>query len=85
MLIELTEVQCAELQRLLESTLSDLSSEIADTDDAEYRDGLRDRRTVLESVLFQLDNPPRVNTLAHSADIPVRRRRPAAPQVLPCR
>ena len=61
MLIELTEVQCAELQRLLESTLSDLSSEIADTDDAEYRDGLRDRRTILESVLFQLDNPPRVS------------------------
>jgi hypothetical protein len=61
MLIELTEVQCAELQRLLESTLSDLSSEIADTDDAESRDGLRDRRTILESVLFQLDNPPRVS------------------------
>jgi hypothetical protein len=61
MLIELTEVQCAELQRLLESTLSDLSSEIAETDKAEYRDGLRERRTVLESVLFQLDNPPRVS------------------------
>ena len=61
MLIELTEVQCAELQRLLESTLSDLSSEIADSDDVEYREGLRDRRTVLESVLFQLDNPPRVS------------------------
>jgi hypothetical protein len=61
MLIELTEVQCAELQRLLESTLSDLSSEIADTHNAEYRDELRERRTVLESVLFQLDNPPRVS------------------------
>lgn len=61
MLIELTEVQCAELQRLLEGTLSDLSSEIADTDNAEYREGLRERRTVLESVLFQLDNPPRVS------------------------
>jgi hypothetical protein len=61
MLIELTELQCAELQRLLESTLSDLSSEIADTDDAEYREGVRDRRPVLESVLFQLDNPPRVS------------------------
>jgi hypothetical protein len=61
MLIELTEVQCAELQRLLENTLSDLSSEIAETDKAEYRDGLRERRTVLESVLFQLDNPPRVS------------------------
>ena len=61
MLIELTEVQCAELQRLLESTLSDLRSEIADTDDAGYREGLRDRRTILESVLFQIDNPPRVS------------------------
>jgi hypothetical protein len=61
MLIELTEVQCAELQRLLEGTLSDLSSEIADTDNAEYREGLRERRTVLESVLFQLDNPPPVS------------------------
>jgi hypothetical protein len=61
MLIELTEVQCAELQRLLEGTLGDLSSEIADTDNAEYRAGLRERRSVLESILFQLDNPPRVN------------------------
>ena len=59
MLIELTEAQCAEVQRLLEGALSDLSSEIADTDDAEYRDGLRERRSVLESVLYLLDNPPR--------------------------
>ncbi len=59
MLIEISEEQSAELQRLLESSLGDLSSEIADTDNAEYRQGLRQRRTVLESVLFQLDNPPR--------------------------
>jgi hypothetical protein len=57
MLIELSEEQGAELQRLLESSLGDLSSEIADTDNAEYRQGLRERRTILESVLFQLDNP----------------------------
>ena len=44
MLIELTEAQCAELQRLLEGTLGDLSTEIADTDNAEYREGLRERR-----------------------------------------
>jgi len=61
MLIELTEAQCAELQLLLESSLGDLSTEIADTDNAEYREGLRQRRTVLESVLFLLDNPPRVS------------------------
>jgi hypothetical protein len=59
MLIELNEDQCAELQQLLENTLGDLSTEIAATDNAEYRQGLRDRRSVLESVLYQLDNPPR--------------------------
>jgi hypothetical protein len=62
MQIELNDDQCAELQRLLESSLGDLSSEIADTDNAEYRRGLRERRAVLESILFQLDNPPRVIT-----------------------
>ena len=59
MLVELTEAQCAELQRLLEDSLGDLSTEIADTDNAGYREGLHERRTVLESVLFLLDNPPR--------------------------
>ena len=60
MLIELTEVQCAELQALLENALGQLSSEIADTDFPDYRESLRSRRDVLESVLYQLDNPPRV-------------------------
>ena len=46
---------------LLESSLGDLSTEIADTDNAEYREGLRQRRAVLESILFLLDNPPRVS------------------------
>lgn len=56
--IELSDDQSAELQGLLESALGDLSTEIAGTDNAEYRQGLRQRRTVLESVLFLLDNPP---------------------------
>ena len=59
MLIELDEEQCSELQGLLESSLGDLSTEIAGTDNAEYREGLRERRRILESVLYQLDNPPR--------------------------
>jgi hypothetical protein len=59
MLVELTEAQCAELQRLVEGSLGDLSTEIADTDKPEDRETLRERRTVLESVLFLLDNPPR--------------------------
>jgi hypothetical protein len=61
MVIDLTEEQCAELQRLLEASLGDLSTEIADTDNAQYRERLRERRRVLESVLYQLDNPPRVD------------------------
>jgi hypothetical protein len=61
MLIELNETQCAELQRVLEQSLGDLSTEIADTDNSQYREGLRERRAVLESILYQLDNPPRVS------------------------
>jgi hypothetical protein len=57
--IELTEEQCAELQQLLESSLGDLSTEIAATDNYEFRESLRARRRVLESVLYILDNPPR--------------------------
>jgi hypothetical protein len=54
MLIELTEAQRAELRELLGATLADLSSEIADTDNATYRSGLRERRVILESVLTLL-------------------------------
>ena len=61
MLIELTEAQCAELQRLLENALDGLSRDIADGDDAGSREELRARREVIESVLFLLDNPPRTN------------------------
>jgi len=49
------------LQQVVSSAFRDLRMEIADTDNAEYRAGLRERRSVLESILFQLDNPPRVN------------------------
>ena len=59
MLIELTEGQCAELQQLLESSLGDLSSEIADTDNPSYRRSGRQRLFGAESVLYLLDNPPR--------------------------
>jgi len=55
MLIELTEEQRSELQQLLHATLADLSSEIADTDNASYRSGLRERRTVFQSVLALLE------------------------------
>jgi hypothetical protein len=55
--IELTEPQRTELQELLRGSLADLSSEIADTDNPGYRNGLRERRDVLQSVLSLLDEP----------------------------
>jgi len=61
MKVELSDVQVEELRLLLDGALAELSHEIADTDNPEYREVLRERRTVLESVLFQLDNPPRVS------------------------
>ncbi len=54
MKIELTEEQVADLGTLLRGALGDLSSEIAATDNAGYRDGLRARRVSLEGVLAQL-------------------------------
>jgi len=54
MKIELTDEQGADLRELLRGALSDLSSEIAATDNPSYRDGLRARRTSLQGALTQL-------------------------------
>ena len=54
MKIELTGEQVSDLGDLLQGALGDLSSEIAATDNAAYRDGLRARRASLEGVLAQL-------------------------------
>jgi hypothetical protein len=52
--IELTDEQVADLGHLLRGALGDLSSEIAATDNAAYREGLRARRASLEGVLVLL-------------------------------
>ena len=57
--IDLTEEQCGELQSVLENSLGALGDEIAGPGYVEYRHGLRHRRDVLESILYQIDNPPR--------------------------
>jgi len=54
MQIELTDDQRTDLRDLLQVTLGDMSSEIAGTDNASYREGLRHRRASLEGVLAQL-------------------------------
>jgi hypothetical protein len=55
MRIELTDEQAADLRDLLQGALGDLSSEIAATDNFEYREGLRARRASLQGVLGLLD------------------------------
>ena len=52
--IELTDEQVSDLGDLLRGALGDLSSEIAATDNAAYREGLRARRASLEGVLVLL-------------------------------
>lgn len=52
--LRLGDDEAAELRRLLSDTLRDLSSEIADTDNAEFRRNLRARRQLLERVHQEL-------------------------------
>ncbi len=56
MRIELTDEQASDLAQLLREALGDLSSEIAATDNAAYREGLRARRGSLEGVRAKLES-----------------------------
>ena len=52
--LELTEDQAAELELLLDGALGELSHEIADTDNPQFRQRLRDRRVALEAIAQKL-------------------------------
>ncbi|MEJ2199397.1 MAG: hypothetical protein P8X63_00040 [Desulfuromonadaceae bacterium] len=52
--LELTDEQQQVLNDLLEATLSDLSMEISHTDQKDFRDGLKQRRETLQSILAAL-------------------------------
>lgn len=54
MRMELTDQEATDLRELLRASLSDLSVEIAATDNPGYREGLRSRRASFEAVLLQL-------------------------------
>ena len=54
--IELTGDQAATLRDALGGLVSDLGPEIAATDNAEYRRGLRERRDGLQAVLNALED-----------------------------
>jgi hypothetical protein len=53
--ITFTEDESAALQRALHTYLSDLRSEILDTDDRQFRAGLREEREVLEAAVAKLE------------------------------
>ncbi len=56
--IELTEHEAALLKHSLELFLSDLRMEIADTDRADFREGLKQEKGALERVIAQLAGVP---------------------------
>jgi len=54
--LTLTDEEATELRDLLDGSLGDLSSEIADTDNPSYRLALKERRTRLQAVRARLDS-----------------------------
>jgi hypothetical protein len=52
--LELTNEQALELQLLLDGALGELSHEIADTDNPQFRQRLRDRRVALQAIAHEL-------------------------------
>jgi hypothetical protein len=53
--VTLTDEESSALQQALRTYCSDLRMEIVDTDNAEFRRGLRNERAVLESAIAKLD------------------------------
>lgn len=53
--VELTVEESSALQQALRSYCSELGMEISETDNPQFRRGLRDERTKLESVMHKLD------------------------------
>jgi len=52
--IELTDSEATTLQEVLDSYLSDLRMEIADTDRMEFRESLKAKKKVVEGVLGRI-------------------------------
>jgi hypothetical protein len=60
--IELSDQESAALQQALKSYLSDLRMEIVDTDNAEYKHGLRSERELLAGVVTKLDEATKASS-----------------------
>ena len=61
--LELTPTDAEILRMALESYLSDLRMEIADTDSMDYREGLKAQKAVLRRVLEEISIVPRGVTI----------------------
>ncbi len=55
MKIELNDHECKTLREVLENYLSELTSEIAHTDVRDFRDNLKDKRTIIEDISRRLE------------------------------
>lgn len=55
--LDLTEEEQGILHKVLAESLSDLRMEIVDTERQEFRDGLKQRKAVIEKVLTSLGTP----------------------------
>ncbi len=55
MKIELNDNECKTLREVLESYLSELTSEIAHTNVRDFRDNLKDKRTLIEDIARRLE------------------------------
>ena len=60
--VALTEEESVALQKALRTYLSDLGSEISDTDNHAFKDGLKHERSVLEAAMAKLDHASRPPT-----------------------
>jgi hypothetical protein len=56
--VDLTPEETTILRDILQMNISDLGMEIAGTDSQDFRDGLKERRRVLQKVLDALAGPP---------------------------
>jgi hypothetical protein len=54
MRIELTESQARVLEEILQSAMSDMRMEIADTDNSDFKAKLRSEKEVLQAILDQV-------------------------------
>jgi hypothetical protein len=73
MKVSLTTEESAALRKALRSYLSDLRSEIVDTDNAQYKRELKEERELLEAAVSKLDETVPADASTRSPDQPTVR------------